>query len=191
MEKPQLNLMFDLETASTRQDAIMLSIAIVPFNPNPAEPVPEVDHYYEVIDMISCWLEGDKPDEDTQQWWMRQDARAKMELINRQGKLVRSVMREVYNYLCYLAEQYELIVWSQGIDFDFPIFEHAINKYVEPKELPYKYYNKRDTRTILKWCGVDYRNFERKGIAHNALDDCKHQISLVHEAYKRKLTIDK
>ena len=186
MQKPQLNLMLDLETAGIRQDGIILSIAIVPFNPNPAEPVPEVDSYYEVINMISCWLEGDKPDEDTQQWWMRQDHRAKHELLSRQGTLVRTAIREAYNYLAYLAEQYELVVWSQGIDFDFPILEHAIKKYVEPKEMPYQYWNKRDVRTILKWCDVDYRNIERTGTAHNALDDCRTQIKNVQAAYAKR-----
>lgn len=178
--------MLDLETASTRPDAAILSIAIVPFSLDAAEPAPEVDHYYEVIDLGSCFLEGDYIDRDTQEWWMRQDPRAKHELLSRQGTLVRTAIREAYNYLCYLAEQYELVVWSQGIDFDFPILGHAIKKYVDPKEMPYNYWSKMDVRSILKWEGIDYRNIERKGIAHNALDDCKHQISLVHEAYAKR-----
>ena len=183
MNKPELNLMLDLETASTRPDAAILSIAIVPFNPDPAGPAPEVSSYYEVISLNSCFIEGDHFDRDTQEWWMRQDAAAKMEIINREGHPVRKVIRNVYCHLAYLAEQYELVVWSQGIDFDFPILEHAFKKYEGKDELPYKYWNKRDTRTILKWCGVDYRNIERTGTAHNALDDCMTQIKNVQAAF--------
>lgn len=190
MQKTQLNLMLDLETASTRPDAAILSIAIVPFSLDANEPAPEVDHYYEVIDMLSCWLEGDKADEATQEWWMRQDPRAKHELQSRQGIIVRTAIREAYNYLCYLAEQYELVIWSQGVDFDFPILEHALCKYTECKELPYFYWNKMDVRTVLKLEGVDYRNIERTGTAHNALDDCYTQIKNVQTAYSKKLKID-
>ena len=190
MQKPELNLMLDLETASTIPDAAIMSIAIVPFSLDAAEPAPEVDHYYEVINLGSCFLEGDYIDRDTQEWWMRQDPRAKHELLSRQGTLVCTAIREAYNYLCYLAEHYELVVWSQGIDFDFPILEHAIKKYVEPKEMPYQYWNKRDVRTILKWCDVDYRNIERTGTAHNALDDCRTQIKNVQAAYASKLKVE-
>ena len=182
----QLNLMLDLETASTRPDAAILSIAIVPFNLDTAEPAPEVDKYYEVVNLNSCFIEGDHFDRDTQEWWMRQDAKSKLEILSRQGGNIRMVINNAYIYLAYLAEQYELVVWSQGIDFDFPILEHAIKKYVEPKEMPYQYWNKRDVRTILKWCDVDYRNIERTGTAHNALDDCRTQIKNVQAAYAKR-----
>lgn len=176
--------MLDLETASTRPDAAILSIAIVPFNLDSNIPAPEVDKFYEVINLASCFIEGDHFDRDTQEWWMRQDAKAKMEIVNHTSLSVRVAVREAYNYLCYLAEQYEIVVWSQGLDFDFPIFEHAVKKYVEPKEMPYKYWNKRDARTILKWCGVDYRNIERVGTPHNALSDCYTQIKNVQTAHE-------
>lgn len=178
--------MLDLETASTRPDAAILSIAIAPFNPDATQPAPEVNTFYEVINFVSCFLEGDHIDEDTQRWWMRQDAAAKMELLTYQGSPVRKVISDAYNYLCYLAEQYELVVWSQGIDFDFPIFEHAIKKYVDPNELPYKYWNKRDVRTVLRWHDIDCRSIERMGTAHNALDDCLTQIKNVQAAYAKR-----
>ena len=185
MEKPELNLMLDLETASTRPDAAILSIAIVPFNLDANEYAPEVDKYYEVVNLNSCFIEGDHVDRDTQEWWMRQDSKSKLEVLSRQGVNIRMVINNAYIYLSYLAEQYELVVWSQGIDFDFPILEHAIKKYVEPKEMPYKYWNKRDVRTVLKWSGVDYRNIERIGTAHNALSDCRTQIKNVQAAYAK------
>ena len=143
--------MLDLETASTRPDAAILSIAIVPFSLDANEPAPEVDHYYEVIDMLSCWLEGDKADEATQEWWMRQDPRAKHELQSRQGIIVRTAIREAYNYLCYLAEQYELVIWSQGVDFDFPILEHALASIRNVKNYP--------TFIGTRWMYVPYSNW--------------------------------
>lgn len=185
MQKNELHLMLDLETASTQPNAAILSIAIVPFSPDASQPAPEVNTFYEVTNFASCLLEGDDIDKDTQRWWMRQDAAAKMEIIAHQGAPVRNVISDIYNHLCYLAEQYELVVWSQGIDFDFPILEHAIKKYVEPREMPYAYWNKRDVRTILKCSNVDYRNIERTGTAHNALDDCLTQIKNVQAAYSK------
>ena len=47
-----------------------------------------------------------------------------------------------------------------------------------------------DVRTVLKLEGVDYRNIERTGTAHNALDDCYTQIKNVQTAYSKKLKID-
>ena len=186
MEKPQLNLMLDLETASTRPEAAILSIAIVPFNLDASEPAPEVPHHYEVINFASCFFEGDDIDKETQRRWMQQPVAAQLEIINRQGSHVRMAIRDAYNYLTYLSEQYELIIWSQGIDFDFPILEYAFEKYVESNKKPYSYWNKRDTRTIIKWSNVNSHDYVRTGTAHNALDDCRTQIKNVQAAYAKR-----
>ena len=183
-EAAPLHLMLDLETASTRPDAAILSIAIVPF-----EPLGEgrsADYCYCAnIDLTSCFLEGDHIDADTQSWWQRQSPAARIALLDASKCTIRRAITEAYNHLAGLAETRELVMYSRGIDFDFPILEHAIRKYVEPSEMPYKYWNKRDVRTILALAGVSKDDVPRVGDAHSAISDCLTQIAQVQYAMRK------
>ena len=186
MDKQDLHLMLDIETASIRQDAAILSIAIVPFNPmGENAPLDGMNTFHIAIDLTSCFLEGDHIDEDTQHWWQRQDPASRIALLKEKKFDVRHAIQETCFYLSYLAETHELVMYSRGIDFDFPILEHALRKYVDAKELPYKYWNKRDVRTILATAGVSKDDVPRVGNAHNALGDCLTQIAQVQYAMQK------
>ena len=175
--------MLDLETASTRPDAAILSIAIVPFNLDGS--VNTEMKYVANVDLTSCFLEGDHIDADTQSWWLRQPPAARLQLLAAGKCTIRQAINEAYKYLAGLAEQYELIMYSRGMDFDFPILDHAMRKYAEPQELPYKYWNKRDVRTILATVGISKDDVPRVGDAHIAISDCLTQIAQVQAAYAK------
>lgn len=189
MEKTELHLMLDLETASTRQDAAILSIAIVPFEPTALDSTHYEESYQAAIDLTSCFMEGDHIDTDTQRWWMRQSPESRIQLLDSTKHPIRKAITEAYSYLCHLSETYELIMYSRGTDFDFPILEQAIIKYAEPSAMPYAYWNKRDVRTILAVAGLSKDDVPRVGNAHTALHDCLTQIAQVQAAY-RKLKTD-
>lgn len=181
MQDKELHLMLDLETAAIAPDAAILSIAIVPFNLDGT--VNTEVKYVANVDLTSCFLEGDRIDSDTQRWWLRQSPSARIQLLTAGKCPIRQAINEAYKYLAGLAEQYELVMYSRGMDFDFPILEHALHKYAEPQSMPYAYWNKRDVRTILATAGISKDDVPRVGDAHTALSDCYTQIAQVQAAY--------
>lgn len=179
---PRLDLMIDMETVSNAENAGILSLAILPFSKE--NETTDKESFYKVIDLASCYMAGMNM-VGCQEWWMKQDPKAVSAIVNEPKKdSISSVINAAYTYLSALAEQYELIIWSRGTDYDFPKLEWCIRKFVE-KEMPYKYYNKRDVRTWIKETGLDESQFEFTGVKHNALDDCLHQVKLLCASFNQ------
>lgn len=179
---PRLDIMIDMETVSNAENAGILSLAFLPFNKN--EEVTDFESFYKVIDLSSCYMAGMNM-VGCQDWWTKQDPKAVSAIVNAPKKEnISSVINAAYAYLSALAEQYELIIWSRGTDYDFPKLEWCIRKFVE-KPYPYKYYNKRDVRTWIKETGLDESQFEFQGIKHDAMDDCRHQVKLLQASFRQ------
>lgn len=177
-KKTRLDMMVDMETVSLKENAGILSLALVPFNRDGS--VNDLVPFYLAVDLTSCFMSG-MDMTGCQEWWMKQDPKAIAEIVKAEKMSIGTVINMSHTYLSNLAEQYELVMWSRGMDFDFPKLEWCFRKFVE-KEPPYAYYNKRDVRTWVKELGVDESQIEFEGTKHNALDDCKHQIKLVQAA---------
>lgn len=177
---PRLDIMIDMETVSNAEDAGILSIGLLPFNKF-GEAV-EMGSFYKVIDLSSCYMAGMNM-VGCQEWWMEQDPKAISAIVNAPNKeTISSVINDMYAYLSAFAEQYEIILWSRGTDYDFPKMEWCFRKFVE-KKAPYKYYNKRDVRTWIKEKELDESQFEFEGVGHHALDDCRHQVKLLQATF--------
>lgn len=183
-KKPILNIMVDLETASTKENAAILSWAMVPFFTDGTE-FTDMEDFYRVVSLTSCFFAGMDVDKDTQNWWMKQDPKAKSLFLHAEDENIHGVAMEAYTWLSNLAEKYDLYMWARGLDFDIPKMEWCFSKFVE-RPLPYKYSHKMDVRTVLKFMEVDQSQFEMQGVKHNALDDCKHDIRMIKETYERK-----
>lgn len=65
----------------------------------------------------------------------------------------------------------KLRLWCKGTDFDFPILAYAYQVYA--KDVPWKYYETNDLRTLCSVTGLKVPKFEG---AHNALQDARHQL---------------
>ena len=181
-QKPTLNIMVDLETASTRENAAILSWAMVPFLTE--GDFNETNAFYASVSLTSCFLSGMDFDKDTQQWWMDQDAKARGCILHaKEQTSIHSASESAFAWLESLAGKYDLYIWSRGLDFDIPKMEWCFRKFVE-RPIPYKYSHKMDVRTVLKLMQVDQDRFEFSGIRHNALDDCKHDIAMIREAFR-------
>lgn len=183
-KKPILNIMVDLETASTKENAAILSWAMVPFFTDGTE-FTDMEDFYRVVSLTSCFFAGMDVDKDTQDWWMKQEPKAKSLFLHAEDENIHGVAMEAYTWLSNLAEKYDLYMWARGLDFDIPKMEWCFSKFVE-RPLPYKYSHKMDVRTVLKFMQIDQSQFEMQGVKHNALDDCKHDIRMIQEAYKWK-----
>lgn len=179
---PRLDVMIDMETVSNAENAGILSLAFLPFN-RYGEDV-DIEPFYKVIDLASCYMAGMNM-VSCQEWWMKQDPKAISAIVNAPKKEnISAVINEAFGYLSALAEQYELIIWSRGTDYDFPKLEWCLRKFVE-KPTPYEYYNKRDVRTWVKETALDESQFEFEGVKHNALDDCRHQVKLLQASFNQ------
>jgi hypothetical protein len=81
--------------------------------------------------------------------------------------------------LCNFLNQCKLdAVWAKG-SFDFNLLENFCEQC--EFEVPWKFYQPRDLRTMMKECGVP----KHANISHNALDDCLHQHKQLMECRKR------
>ena len=182
--KPILNIMVDLETASTKENAAILSWAMVPFFSDGNEC--GESEFNMAVSLTSCFLAGMDFDKGTQQWWLQQDPKARGAILHAEEEVsIHTATVNAYAWLENLAEKYDLYIWSRGLDFDIPKMEWCFRKFVE-RPLPYKYSHKMDVRTVLKFMQIDQNQFEFKGVKHNALDDCLHDIEMIRKAYELK-----
>lgn len=106
--------------------------------------------FYERITLISCFMRGMSIEEDTQRWWMEQNAEARSELMFQQAKDITNVLQSFIDYCNELTRngECELILWSQGTDFDARILGHAIENVLGVPR-PWKYNMIRDARTYI------------------------------------------
>lgn len=178
-EKRILDVMLDLETTGITDRAGILEWAMVPFDRFHEEEEDGVEPFHMHVDLTSCFMAG-MDLTSSQDWWVAQEPQAKALHISQNWTKISigNVTAKAWDYLSFLAESHELVMWSRGMDFDFPKIEWCFRRFLG-KEPPYRYYNKRDARTIIKESGIDESQFRFEGIRHSAMDDCMHQIKVV------------
>ena len=179
-EKQILNIMVDLETASTKENAAILSWAMVAFHSDGMEC--EEKPFYKAVNLTSCFMAGMDIERGTQDWWQQQTPEARSAIMKAEGENILPVTRAAYCWLSALAEKYDLYMWCRGIDFDLPKIEWCFRKFLE-QDAPYKYSHKMDVRTVLKFMQIDQSGFPFDGTKHHALDDCRHDIKMIQAAY--------
>lgn len=181
-KKKELQIMIDLETVSNDPDAGILSMAFVPFSIN-EEKLPTDDILYRVIDLASCYMSGMNMI-GCQEFWVGQDPKAKAAILNAPEKVsIQSASADAFGFLSALAENYDLVMWCRGLDYDIPKLEYCFRRFVE-KPLPYKYSHKHDVRTCLHDFFINESDYEFEGIKHHSVDDCRHDIKMVQAAYR-------
>lgn len=181
-KKTVLDIMVDLETASTKENAAILSWAMVPFHADGSAC--DEEPFSAGVNLTSCFMAGMDFDKDTQQWWGSQSAQARASIMDMDGRNILPVTRDAYCWLAALAEKYDLYMWCRGIDFDLPKIEWCFRSFLE-QEPPYRYSHKMDVRTVLKFAGIDQSQYPFVGVKHNAEDDCRHDIRMVTGAYRK------
>ena len=184
-KKPILDIMVDLETASTKENAAILSWAMVPFDRQGKRW--GFENFYKTVNLTSCFMAGMDIEKGTQLWWEGQTPEARAAVMKSEGENILSVTSAAYCWLSALAEKNDLYMWCRGIDFDIPKMEWCFRKFVEKgtgdEDFPYKYSHKMDVRTVLKFMQIDPSQFEFEGIRHHSVDDCNHDIKMVQKAY--------
>ena len=182
-KKNRLEVMLDLETMGIGEKAAILEISLVPFCLD-RTPV-DVEPFHKTIDLTSCLLEGMKVEDDTQRWWMKQDAQAKWNLRHSEKTDIRDAIRQSHDWLSALCVGYEVHLWCRGLNFDVPKYERCVRMLLEERT-PYDWWNLEDARTYAHTFDVHNADIEFVGTRHTSEADCHHQIRIVQEANRRK-----
>jgi hypothetical protein len=165
--------MIDLETLSTRPDAMIVSIGAVEFGPGGLGDV-----FYGVVDPARS---SGHIDPATVAWWMRQSDLARS-IFSQSGDALSATLRALFDFIRANRWVYSLTpscrIWAHGAAFDIPILENAIRR--EGLVVPWHYRAIRDTRTILDLAGIKVQGSEDS--KHLALDDAAAQALAVIEA---------
>jgi hypothetical protein len=166
------HVMLDLETWGTKPGAALRSIGAVFFDLRGGTGA----EFYANIDRESCLAAGLAVDPGTERWWSQQSKQAQDSLL-----VDPKPLKEVVTlFHAWFFKNKGLKVWSQGANFDGPLWEAAAA--AVGARVPWKFYDTRDTRTVYDVFGFDTGMLPRAGTYHNALDDAKHQVRCVQTA---------
>lgn len=190
----RIDIMVDLETLGTDVDSPIFQIGAVAFDIKTGK---EISTFNKIADIgsESLLIEG-----STLKWWLKTDANLFNKLINWQSSNmdtedllnafdtwisyeINGIFYEINGI--YLTKP-EVTLWGNGIGFDNVMLKNQMNNY------PIKYNKDRDVRTIVDLTatklGITEKELKDKipkiGDVHNALDDAKWQVELVHFCYK-------
>jgi hypothetical protein len=172
-------VMIDLETLSTRPNAMILTLGAVRFNRRgvPRE-LKDMDSFYRRIDMKSCVDAGLHTSVQTREWWEQQGEAARHEaLVHKERVPLKQALTEFTSWFGRAKN-----VWSHGSSFDCVIMEQAYRACdMSP---PWKFWSLRDTRTIYDLSGISIRDFPVK-VKHHALHDAFCQVQAVKASVKK------
>jgi hypothetical protein len=175
--KDDNEVMIDIETLSTKNNACILTIGAIKFNRRNGttksleELTNEKKTFYVRIFRKSCLLLGMDIDVNTIEWWNTLPEEVRYDAIyNKENRMeIKQALRQLSEFLIGVN-----FFWSQG-SFDYNVLENAYKVCNMP--LPWKYWQLRDSRTMFDVFNVDLKSIKVDGSnSHNALDDSYKQI---------------
>lgn len=172
-----INVMVDLETLGTAPRSTILSIGAVEFNVTGVKP-------REFYQEINAQQPGRTIQISTLQWWMKQSIKPPL-----CGDMsVEEAVRK-FNYWCLAKKEQaklvnrndsilkdcepQIILWANGIDFDWGLLKEVMEDYSIPSAV--KYNAVRDYRTLATLHSIISRPEMPPDLAHNALEDARAQ----------------
>tara|TARA_R110000851_G_scaffold301208_1_gene457546 strand:- start:9584 stop:10174 length:591 start_codon:yes stop_codon:yes gene_type:complete len=178
-----LDLMIDLETYGTKNDAAVASIGACFFDPLTGE-IGEKFHCIAKFDTVP--EEG--MEESTMKWWATQSEDARKSLSSGSTHY-NDMLSMFYTWVKDNANLNSVKPWGNGSIFDMVILESAFKSI--DMNAPWKFWNVRDVRTIADLgmhVKVNYKDEPFTGIRHNALADAEHQAMYVSKIIGRLLS---
>ena len=135
-----IHVMLDLETWGTAPGSALRSIGAATFSPYGHGGFREAT-FYAKIDKDSCRAVSLTIDQKTVEWWSRQTNEASAALVADQ----RPITDVVEEFDAWWRRHDATYVWSNGANFDEVLWRTACQ--AVGREVPWKYWNVRDTRT--------------------------------------------
>lgn len=184
MSERNLAVMVDIETLGVGDDAVIMEIGAVMFWRTPGGACELGDSFFLPVKMSKG--QGDRViDAGTLCWWTGDATRAEyfLEHVAREDDemILADALDRFFRWVLDLGCEHsvgrdEVEVWAKG-DFDLRILKHAAKSH--GLEVPWKYHQARELRTVLKWAGVAGNSADT---VHRALDDAKRQVKLLEMA---------
>jgi len=164
----ELHVVIDIEALGIAADSVILSIGAVPV----------VQVFDNLVEAFYMELDENSQPERAKYleiiaWWNNQVTDGIQPRIPCGDTPLIDGIRYLFGWLAKLpAPEQELIVWSNGTDFDIPILCHAARQFsLTP---PWKYNNVRDIRTMRKQ--FPEVTHEWIGSKHHAHDDAYNEM---------------
>jgi DNA polymerase III epsilon subunit-like protein len=170
-------IMLDIETLSTTPNSVILTIGAIKFNRyHEIKDIKDLETFYVRIDQNSCKKLNMDISEGTLSWWNLQPDEYKYEaLLNKDRISIYDALKSLTNFIKNCK-----YIWANSPNFDCTILENAYK--LCNLEIPWKFYNLRDTRTVY-----DLGNINLKSVGetqHHALYDCYNQIVALNKSLK-------
>ncbi len=162
-----MDIMIDIEGLATGPEATIVTIAAQCFDPFARGYYKQ--QYYARVTLES--QENRSIEQGTIEWWATQKV-AQEEAFNPEGRIALDQALKELHKLCWKCNR----IWMNGPTYDANILEHAYKSYGMP--LPWQYYKIRDARTVY---GL-VPGLNKYPASHHALEDCRRQIDLLHDA---------
>lgn len=174
-------IMLDIETMGTSQNAAIVSIGAVEFSFDE----PQLGRgFYIKIDVQDCLKHGLVVDWSTIQWWLQQNEKARLELTTTNRCKLQEALFEFTKFMTpLLGDSKKFNVWGNPSSFDIGILSNAYSKC--GLESPIFYRNERDLRTLVSLAPEIKANYPNQGTEHNPIDDCKYQIGYAKATYDK------
>ena len=164
--------MIDLETLCVTPQAAVLTVGGVKFDPN-SSAEPHSEFYYK-LDLDS---QDRSVNDDTIAWWATQDAKVQEEAFGTEGRdHIDTFLDSLPKWMSNVD-----VLWGHGYGFDITIIEDMLRQ--RNKNIPWQFWQVRDSRTLFACCKVDPRKSMQSDL-HNALADAYFQAKGVQMAYK-------
>lgn len=166
--------MIDIETLSLRNDAVVLSVAAVPFD--------EHEHLSAENSLIISLHIGEQLcagrwiDSETVRWWMTQPAHIRRTSMMGDIEFQEFASQFQQFLACETIDRF----WCKGPEFDAAVLRSLYRSF--ESELPISHKHWRDVRTICE--GVECPEFA--GDAHDPYGDCVSQILHVQKAWEQR-----
>jgi hypothetical protein len=177
------HIMVDLETLGTTPGSVILSAALVEFNPYNGAIGRQ---YYTNIDLRDSMKQGFRVDPGTLMWWMQQEKEAQNKAFSYKDVISCSqFLLNVQNFVNACVSNTNGAppqLWSNSASFDLAMIRSYYGR--TSTETPWKYTLEMCVRTLCNMV-PEVRNIPFQGTKHDPIADCLHQIKQVHAAYTK------
>ncbi len=178
-------VMIDLETLGLDDNAVIVQIAFVIFDPN-FNIINELDIK---LDVTMSLLDGFEADRNTaHKFWAKQDKKVIEEVFFSQPRLApRNAAQLIDKWLKSAIGDQQFAIWANGILFDVPKIDGFMNRYgFKPITARTRYNLVYDLRSIMATGKQLHpeameaaKKLHNQGSLHNALHDCYYQINML------------
>ena len=177
----EIHLMIDLETLSTRANAVIVEVGYAIFETT-ADVVNQSGRWNlrleEQIDSVHMLRDVST---GTLLWWLDQSKEAQESAFKGLPKYtIEEFLTQFKEHIPWYNIQ---AVWCKGLTFDLPMLDDLHKQY--GKAVPWHYRTPRDMRTLTWLAGMNSADHVKPTLAHSAESDCIAQAQTVQIALKK------